>query len=118
MDLAVEEGDYWWFVELYATLGAFADKPTNTISRIGSGRISIPEDHANHLANFRHCILAKYPNAEDLQVMRIAAEIDAILNQKSRGGESFEEEFWTNKGFISHPEWAKIRSIARAFLAR
>ena len=114
----VQECDLWWFGELYSVLAAFADEPTNTISRIGGGRISIPEDQANHLHNFRNCILAKYPAAADLQVMRVVAEIDAILDRYSLGGESFDEWFWTNKGFMKHPDWDKIRELARAHLVR
>ena len=114
----VQECDLWWFGELYSVLAAFADEPANVIGRVGGGRISIPEDQANHLDNFRRCILAKYPRAADLQVMRVVAEIEVILARRSLGGESFEEWFWTNGGFQRHPDWVKIRELARAFLVR
>jgi len=114
----IEEGDLWLFRELYSVLGALADEPANTISRIGGGRISIPEDQANDLDHFRRCILEKYPDAADLQVMNVVAEIDVMLERRSLGGEAFQEWFWTNKGFQQHPDWAKIRELARAFLVR
>ena len=118
MVLDINDGDLWLFRELYFVLAALADEPTNTISRIGGGRISIPEDQANDLDHFRRAILAKYPAAAELHVMRVVAEIDAILGRKSRGAASFEEAFWTNNGFLRHPDWNNIRAMARAFLVR
>lgn len=118
MDVGIDERDYWCFGQLYSVLAAFADEPSNTISRIGGGRISIPDDQANDLHIFRTTILEKYPDAADLEVMQVAAEIDDILLKYSRGGESFDEWFWTNKGFMEHPDWEKIRGLSRAFLVR
>ena len=118
MNDRVDECDYWCFGQLYSVLAAFADDPTNAISRIGGRRISIPEDQANELHNFRTTILAKYPDAADLEVMRVVSEIDEILSKHSLGGESFDEWFWTNKGFMEHPDWEKIRELSRAFLVR
>lgn len=118
MPLCIEECDLWWFRELYSVLAAFADEPGNTITRIGDGRISIPEDQAEDLVHFRECILTKYPGAADLLVMQVAGEIDAILDRKSRGGEAFDEWFWTNDGFQQHTDWSTIRERARAFLLR
>ena len=63
-------------------------------------------------------VFAKYPDAADLQVMRVVAEIDEILARKSENGESFEEWFWTNEGFLRHPVWGEIRELSRAFLVR
>lgn len=40
----IKDSDTFWFCELYAVLAAFADEPANVISRIGQGRISIPEE--------------------------------------------------------------------------
>ena len=114
----IQEQDLWWFRELYSVLAAFADEPANTIGRIGDGRICIPDDQAIHLNHFRRCVLAKYPDAADLQVMRVVAEIDEILARKSENGESFEEWFWTNEGFLRHPVWGEIRELSRAFLVR
>lgn len=111
----IDGADVWLVRELYAVLGALADDPRNTISRIGGGRVSIPEDQANDLHEFRRCILAKYP---ELSLMRVAAEIDDILSRRSRGGELFEELFWTNAAFERHDDWRKIRALARAFLIR
>jgi len=114
----VEERDLWSFGELYAVLVAFADAPGQVIGRIGGGRISIPEDQANHLDQYYNYLLAKYPAAADLELMKVVAEIDTLLGQKSRGGELFDESFWTNDGFQDHPDWIKIREKARAFLLR
>jgi hypothetical protein len=114
----IEECDLWLFRELYFVLAAFADDPQYTIDRIGGGRISIPDDQANDLDHFRRCILDKYPGLAGLQVMRVATEIDAILSQRSRGGERFDEWFWTNEGFRRDGDWLKIRKLARTFLIR
>ncbi len=114
----IKECDFWLFHELYFVLAAFADEPRNTIDRIGGGRISIPEDQANHLDHFRRCILERYPDSHGLAVMRVVTEIDEILTRRSRGGEAFDESFWTNKGFERHEDWLKIRELVRAFLIR
>src|SRR4051812_24081354 len=114
----IREDHVWWFGEIYSVLAAFADKPEYAISRIGEGRISIPDDQANDLGNFLRVILESYPAAIDLHVVKAAAKIDAILTRKSAGGEAFDEWFWTNAGFERHPEWKEIRSIAREFLLR
>ena len=58
----IRERDFWSLCELYSVLAAFADDPTNVVSRMGGGRICIPEDQANHLHNFRTTILEKYPD--------------------------------------------------------
>jgi hypothetical protein len=118
MTLDIDDRDLSLFRELYFVLAAFADEPTNTISRIGGGHISIPDDQANDFGHFRRAILEKYPAAANLELMRVVAEVDAIFSRKSRGGASFEEWFWTNKGFLQHPDWDKIRTLARAFLVR
>lgn len=110
----INECDYWWFGQLYSVLANFADDPENTISRLGP--ISIQDDLACDLDHFRRCILEKYPNAIDLEVMRVVTEINGILSRYSRGGESFDEWFWTNKGFMTHFDWDKIRELARAHL--
>jgi hypothetical protein len=114
----VKERDFFLFGELYSVLAAFADDPSNTISRIGGGRISIPEDQSNHLDHYRRAILGKYPEAANLEVMRVVAEIDDIFSRYSAGGDSFDEWFWTNEGFQQHPIWDRIRELARAFLVR
>jgi hypothetical protein len=114
----IRECDLWWFRELYAVLAAFADEPTNTINRIGGGRISIPEDQANDLHQFRRCILETYPHAADFEVMKVVAEIDGIFDRRNADGKSFDQAFWTNRGFQRHSDWDKIRELARAFLVR
>jgi hypothetical protein len=113
----IEDCDLWWFRELYAILAAFADEPGNTIARIGES-ISVPEDQAEDLAHFRSCILAKYPAASGLAVMGVVEGIDAILDRRSRGGDGFEEGFWSNQGFREHPDWQEIRDRSRLFLLR
>ena len=118
MDDTIEDVDLWWFRELYFIPAAFADEPGNTISRIGEGRISLPDDQANDLAHFRECVLAKYPQAAHLQVMVVVAAIALILDSRSPRSESFQPWFWTNEGFASHHDWAETRSIARGFLLR
>lgn len=116
--LRIDDCDIWLFRELYAVLASFADKPQNSISRIGGGRISIPDDQGNDLGHFRQVILEKYPDVAGLEVMRVATEIDAILSRRSFGGEAFDEYFWTNAGFQRHEDWLRIRELARAFLIR
>jgi hypothetical protein len=112
----IEEKDFWWFRELYHVIVGFADLPEATVSRLRE--INVPEDYANHLHNFRQNILEKYPDAKDFEIMKVAADIDAILTEKSRDGKRFEERFWTNRAFKMHPEWEKIREISRAFMLR
>jgi hypothetical protein len=112
---AIAERDIWWFRELYAILAAFADEPGNTISRIGEG-VSVPDDQAETLHHFRRCILASYPDAAGLAVMRVVGEIDAILDRRSLKGQDFDSSFWTNQGFREHCDWESIRALAREFL--
>lgn len=114
----IHERDMWWFRELYGVLACFADDPRNSISRIGGGRISVPEDQASHLDHFLRVILENYPDAADLAVVRVAKEMDAVLSRRSRGGEAFDEFFWTNVGFQRHDDWLTIRELSRAFLIR
>jgi hypothetical protein len=113
----IEDGDLWWFRELYSILVAFADDPQNTIARIGGG-VSVAEDQAEDLHHFRGCILAKYPDARDLAVMKVVEEIAAILDRRRPGGEAFGEGFWTNQGIRGHHDWQAIRGQARSFLQR
>ncbi|TWU50718.1 hypothetical protein Poly51_40110 [Rubripirellula tenax] len=110
--------DFWCFGQLYAVLAAFADDPSNTISRIGGGRISVPDDQANELHNFRTTVLANYPDAAELELMQVVARVDSILSERSRGSAQFDEYFWTNKAFADHPDWDRIRMMAREFLVR
>jgi hypothetical protein len=114
----IQESDLWSFGELYSVLTVFADDPTKAIIRIGGARISIPEDQANHLDHYYNLLIAKYPDAADLAVMKVVGQIDAILDRKSRGGESFDEWFWSNAGFERHPDWITIRELSREFLLR
>jgi orotate phosphoribosyltransferase len=62
----IDERDMCLFRELYSVLACFADDPQNSISRIGGGRISVPDDQANHLDHFLRAILEKYPDADVL----------------------------------------------------
>jgi hypothetical protein len=114
----IKDSDIFWFCELYSVLAAFADEPTNVISRIGGGRISIPEDQANHFGHYRECVLQTYPDAANLELMKVVTKIDAILDNRSLGGEAFDESFWTNGGFMRHPDWVCIRRLAREYLIR
>ena len=107
MENDIRECDYWLFGQLYSVLADFADDPENVINRLGG--ISIQDDLTNHSAHFRTSILEKYPNAADLEVMRVVTEINEILSRYSRDGESFDEWFWTNRGFMTHFDWDKIR---------
>ena len=118
MSYQIKECDVWLFRELYSVLAAFADEPQYTIDRIGAGQIAIPDDQASHLHHFRRAILENYPDLANLEVVRAATEIDAIIDRRSRGGEAFDESFWTNEGFKDHVDWLKIRRIARDFLVR
>jgi hypothetical protein len=118
MSARIDERDMCLFRELYDVLVCFADDPQNSISRIGGGRISVPDDQANHLDHFLRAILEKYPDATDLTVVRVAKEIDAVFGRRSLGGEAFDESFWTNAGFQRHEDWVRIRGLARAFLIR
>ena len=117
----IENADFWWFRELYSILVAFADDPESTINIIGGkidGGISIPDDQANDLDHFRGCVVAKYPAASGLELMRVVNEIDMVLTRRSLGGEDFNEWFWTNDGFRRHPDWEWIRKRARSYLLR
>lgn len=114
----IKDSDIWWFGELYSILVAFADEPTNVLSRIGGGRISVPEDHANHLDVYRKCVLQTYPEAANLDLMKVVTRIDAILRSRSLDGEAFDESFWTNSGFMHHADWVDIRRLAREYLIR
>lgn len=76
------------------------------------------DDQANDAHHFRRSILEKYPSFASRVVMRVATDIDAILSRRSYGGESFDEWFWTNKGFLRHEDWQSIRELAREFLIR
>ncbi|OJW17878.1 MAG: hypothetical protein BGO49_30790 [Planctomycetales bacterium 71-10] len=120
MPIEIEECDLWWFRELTSVLGAFADDPEHTISRVGGGgEIAIGEDLAEDLHHYLvDCILAKYPEAAGLAIVQAAREIESALARKSFGGEAFEEDFWSNASFRDHPEWEAIRDRARAFLMR
>lgn len=114
----IKDSDVFWFCELHSVLAAFADDPNNVISRIGGGHISIPEDQANHLEQYRQCVLQTYPDAADLELMKLVARIDVILDNRSLGGDGFDESFWTNSGFMHHPDWVCIRRLAREYLIR
>ena len=50
--------------------------------------------------------------------MKVLAEINTLLDQRSNGGELFDEWFWTNDGFQHHGDWIKIREKARDVLLR
>jgi hypothetical protein len=114
----VEERDWWAFRELYSVLIAFADEPAQAISHIGGGRISLPEDQANHLDHFYNYLRTKYPEVAQLELMTLAAFFNDMLAERSRGGALFDEYFWTNDGFQHHPDWIAIRTKARQFLIR
>lgn len=114
----INERDYWLFGELCSVLIAFADDPRNVIARIGGGQISIPDDQANHLHEFYRTILANYPQASELETMRVAKQIDEMLDERSRNRPLFDSSFWTNDGFIHHPDWDTIRALARTWLVR
>jgi len=114
----IKERDFGLFRELYSVLAAFADDPNSVILRIGGGRISIPVDQANDLHNFYRAIVANYPDAADLQVIKVASKIDKMLDDRSADGELFDPTFWKNSGFMRHPDWADIRELAREFLIR
>ena len=113
-----KDRDYWLFGEIYSVLIAFADDPNNVISRIRGGRISILDDQANQLHQVYRSLVAQYPDATDLEVMKVASTIDTMLDARSAGGDLFDKTFWTNGGFIRHPDWATIRELAREFLVR
>lgn len=66
----VEDGDVWWFREIYSVLCAFTDAPSNSIKRIGNGQIPVPDDQANQLDNFLECIRGKYPQLKDSRSIR------------------------------------------------
>lgn len=114
----IESPDYWCLGELYSVLTSFADEPSQAIRRIGGGRFHVPEDQANHLDHYYKMLLTKYPELQDLEVMRVVAKIDAMLTRMSAGGETFDSWFWTNHGFEHHDVWNDIRELARAFLLR
>lgn len=114
----IDEADYWWFVEIYSILAALADKPSHVISRLGGGRILVAEELATQLHQIYRAIIAKYPRASEWDVIKISAEIDSALAERSADGELFDKTFWSNAGFIRHPNWLTIRTLARSFLIR
>jgi hypothetical protein len=118
MQQEIQDFDVWLFGQLYSIIANFADKPENVISRIGSGRISIPEDQGEDLYQVRRTILEKYPRLADLAIMRITDEIETILSRHDPVGKATDDWFWTNKGFLRHDDWLHIRERARAFLLR
>ena len=118
MTISIDEPDFSWLREVYDVLAAIADAPANTIGRIGGGKIFVADDLANHLDHFLQCMQTKYPESETLTVINVARQIDDILTRRSRGGESFDEWFWTNDGFENHADWNTIREMSREFLAR
>jgi len=106
------------FCQLYGVIICLADDPLNAIAKIGGGQISVPEDQATELDHYLRAIRDHYPDSSGLAVVGIAREIDGIFARRSLGGEAFDEAFWTNEGFQEHPDWQKIRELARAFLLR
>jgi hypothetical protein len=42
--------------------------------------------------------------------MKIVAQINAILDQRSPGGESFDDWFWTNGAFERHSIGSRLES--------
>jgi hypothetical protein len=114
----IKESHYWVFGEIYSVLAAFADDPNNVISRIGGGRIRVAEDQASHLHEMLRTIVENYSDADELEVIRVARKIHAMLAERSANGDLFDPTFWKNSGFIRHPDWADIRDRAREFLIR
>ena len=106
------------FCQLYGVVICFADDPLNALAKIGGGQISVPGDQAMELDHYLRAIGDRYPDSSGIAVVRVAREIDRILARRSLGGEAFDEAFWTNEGFQEHPDWLRIRELARAFLLR
>ncbi len=120
MSMAEHLDPHWigLFCQLYGVVICFADDPLNALAKIGGGQISVPEDQATELDHYLRAIGDHYPDSSGIAVVRVAREIDCILARRSLGGEAFDEAFWTNEGFQEHPDWQKIRELARAFLLR
>lgn len=114
----INSQDLWLFLDVYSVLAAFADDPNRVISRIGAGQIGVADDQANQLHNTLRAIAAKYPGAEDLELIQVAWQIDGLLAERSANEELVDPTFWRNSGFVRHPDWAEIRDLARRFLLR
>lgn len=118
MAIEIAESDRHFFGFLYTVIADFADAPDLAISRISGGRFFVADDLASTLSNYYRLVHNKYPAAADLELMQFAAKLDAIFASRSRGGNGFDEMFWTNEGFQNHPDWQRIREEARTFLMR
>jgi hypothetical protein len=118
MATEIEEADRHLFGFLYAVIADFADSPELVISRVGGASNFVADDLANSLVNYYRLARDKYPESLSLELMQLVSLIDRILTDRSRGGEKFDEAFWTNEGFQKHPDWQRIRTESRNFLMR
>jgi hypothetical protein len=118
MTIEIAEHDRHLFGFLYAVIIDFADAPGMVINRVGGGRIDVADDLANSHGYYYRLASGKYPATSLLELMQLAARIDAILVSRGHGDERFDASFWTNEGFQNHPDWIEIREAARSFLMR
>ncbi|REK18345.1 MAG: hypothetical protein DWQ37_04310 [Planctomycetota bacterium] len=118
MPLNIQEDHYWLFGQVYSVLAFFAADPQASISRLGGERILVPDDQSNELSEMLRAILHNYSGAADLEVIQAATKIDQMLGERTAHEKLFDPTFWTNRGFIRHPDWATIRQMSREFLLR
>ena len=106
----VNDDQLWWFHMIDECIFNLADKPQNTISRIGGGKIDVSDDIANDLDSYFSAIKSNHAYLTDMNyfksVSAILEEIDDVTN-------------WTNDAFINDAKWKEIRIKAKcAYLQR
>ncbi|MFO0889221.1 MAG: hypothetical protein U0790_08785 [Isosphaeraceae bacterium] len=67
----------------------------------------------DHWFSTARSLLAAELSEEQMEAL---SAIDARLEAMSRGGPDFEEGLWSDAALVSSPQWAEIRSLARAAL--
>ena len=114
----IEPCDFGMFRELYDTLAAFAFAYENEFGEMHGMFSGSTLVLSNRLRDRSRVILSIYPEASASEVLKLVAEIDSVFAQYGLGGEEHDEWFFSNRGFMQHPDWQVIRDSIRAFLLR
>jgi hypothetical protein len=101
---------WWWILSLSNVIFDFANVPEYVIKRIGAN-ISIPDDLMNELDQWYEVISDNNISLKD----ELAALIKDILAISEKYGGS-SSDFWTNDGFVNHPDWILIRKKSREWV--
>jgi len=104
--LKIIDGDQlWWFHMVDECIFSLADKPENTISRIGGGKIDVGDDIANDLGSFLDLIKSNYDFTSGSDyltaVSHIMDKVDVITK-------------WSNDDYVNDAGWMEIREMARS----